>query len=172
MNAQIKSIRDQILEYLQGKPPQSVGEIARALMKEASNVHRVVKDLMDAGLIIGEAGPSPHHGTVYSLIDEDEDGTLDETGADIGRGAPARDPTNPGRSLASVPPLRTYPSTPLPAATVCAPQPIDPAPEAPPPEPQRRQRRTRVSSADFMKLFADLSSDSEKLQRIRSILEE
>lgn len=156
MNAQIKSIRDQILEYLQAKPPQSVGEIARALLKEASNVHRVVKDLMDAGLIIGEAGPSPHHGTVYSLLDEDEGGTLDETGADIGRGPPARDPTNPGRTLSIAPPM------------LAASPPI----AEPPAEPARRQRRTRVSSADFMKLFADLSSDSEKLQRIRSILEE
>lgn len=162
MNAQVKSIREQVLEYLQGKHPQSVGEIARALQKEASNVHRVVKDLMDAGLLLGEAGPSPHHGTVYSLLDEDEGGTLDEAGADIGRAPPARDPTNPGRTTLSIapPPPVLAAAAPLPAAEPVA------------AEPARRSRRPRVSTSDFMRLFADLQSDSEKLQRIRAILEE
>jgi DNA-binding MarR family transcriptional regulator len=153
MNAQIKSIRDQVLEYLQDKQPLTVGEIARALLKEASNVHRVCKDLMDAGLVLGEEGPN--RATVYSLLEED---ALKMDAPE----EPARDPTNPAR----VPPIAPRPTL----TTVSAPQPMDPASD--PPEPTRRQRRSRVSSADFMKLFAELSSDSEKLQRIRSILEE
>lgn len=152
MNAQIKPIREQVLEYLQGKTPQRVADVATALQKDPANVHRVLRDLSDAGLVMGEASTGPNRPVVYSLI---EDQTLAIT--------PARDPTNPGANIvipvtSGVPPRLLPPPVSLP----------DPARVI---EPVRRRHR-RLSNDDFMRTIERLRSDSDKLARIRAILEE
>lgn len=72
MNAQPKTVRDLVLEYLRDKAPQAATAVAAALGKDVTQIHRAIRDLQDAGLVIGEATTGPSRATVYSLIDEDE----------------------------------------------------------------------------------------------------
>lgn len=155
MSTDPRSVRDQVLEYLKGKSPQLVADIAHALQKEPTNLHRIVHDLTDCGLVRCESRPADK-ARVYSLIPDDFAWKAQQVPA----AAPASPPAPP--------PVRT-----------AVPAPVrPPVTRAPAPKP-RKATTAKVPSSqppaakgddDPLRKIQQWRRDSEILQRIRALL--